>query len=624
MLLTDEWLMRGSWLIPFYGLLGAVLTLPWSLGIVRRTGPRPAAYLNILMTVLAFLHGSLLLAEVWGKSETRVLEWHWLRVADLDLALAIELSPVSLGALEVVAGTTLVTLVFALGYMEKDWSLARFYGIMGFFEAALTGIALSDSLLLTYGLLELLTLSTYLLVGFWYAQPLVVTAARDAFLTKRVGDIILLMGMVALSSYGVGLNFPEIAAWAQTADLPETAAALLGLALIAGTVGKCAQFPLNLWLDEAMEAPNPASLMRNSVVVTAGAYVLIKLQPIFVLSPVVSTALVAIGTTTAIGASLVAIAQIDFKRTLSHSTSAYLGLVFIAVGTERLDIALLLLLIHAIAKILLFMSVGSVVLATNSQNITEMGGLWSRMPATTMSFIVGGSGLVALLPLGNFWVFGQWVESRQGIPPWLLVLLIAVNLLSAINLTRTFRLVFLGESQPKTRRATESQWPIALPMVTLTIIALFAPLIPQRWQLWFADSGSLATTGEVISQADVLLLVLSGLAGVIVGSTIALERSWSRPVQSYLRFWQDFLAYDLYLERFYRASVVWSIASCSRLAAWLDRYVVDGLVNTVGLGAILSGQSLRYSTSGQTQLYLLTIVLAAAIAFLLAMRFAYL
>lgn len=547
----DDLLVQGTVLIPFYGLIGAVLTLPWSMRLIRRTGPRPAAYINLLMSLIAFIHGSVVFVLTWEKPPQEFI-FHWLEVADLDLTLAIEISPVSIGALELVTGITVVTLIYGLGYMEKDWSLARFYGLMGFFEAALSGIAISDSLLLSYGLLELLTLSTYLLVGFWYAQPLVVTAARDAFLTKRVGDIILLMGVVALSSYGVGLTFTEIEAWTVTADLAPLSATLLGLALIAGPVGKCAQFPLNLWLDEAMEAPSPASLMRNSIVVTAGAYVLIKLHPIFELSPIVREVLIAVGLVTAVGASFVAIAQIDLKRTLSHSTSVYLGLVFVAVGFGRLDIALLLLLIHAIAKTLMFMTVGSIILTTNDQNITQMGGLWSKMPVTTLSFLVGASGLVVLLPLGNFWVMGQWIESFKTLPQWLLPFIMLVNTLSAINLTRVFRLVFLGKPQPKTRRAPEVNWPMAFPMVSLIIVALLAPLIPQRWQLWFAETGSIASTATVLDQPEMLLLVLSGAVGVILGATIALPRTWMRPVRTSSRFLQDFLAYDFYLERVYR------------------------------------------------------------------------
>ncbi|MGL5877279.1 MAG: NAD(P)H-quinone oxidoreductase subunit F, partial [Xenococcaceae cyanobacterium] len=169
-----DFLFQTAWTIPLYGLLGGLLTLPWSAGIVRRTGPRPAVYINLLMTVLAFIHGLLLFERIWTQPTQKII-FHWLQVADLDLSVAIELSPVSVGALELVVGISLLAQVYALGYMEKDWSVARFYGLMGVFEAALSGIALSDSLLLSYALLEVLTLSTFLLVGFWYAQPLVVT-----------------------------------------------------------------------------------------------------------------------------------------------------------------------------------------------------------------------------------------------------------------------------------------------------------------------------------------------------------------------------------------------------------------------------------------------------------------
>jgi NAD(P)H-quinone oxidoreductase subunit 5 len=317
-----EFLVKHIWFIPLYGLLGAILSFPWALGFIRRTGPRPASYINIFMTLISVIHSGITFISV-SHLPPQTIVFPWFSVADLQLSLAIEISPVSSCALALVGIISLLAQFFAVGYLEKDWSLARFFGLMGFFEAALGGIAISDSLLLSYGLLELLTLSTYLLVGFWYAQPLVVTAARDAFLTKRVGDIALLMGIVALSSYGAGLSFSELQEWAKTNPLNEFTATLIGIALIAGPTGKCAQFPLNLWLDEGMEGPNPASIMRNSIVVSAGAYVLIKLEPIFNLSPVASNVLIVLGSISAIGCSLIALAQIDLKRTFSHSTSAY-------------------------------------------------------------------------------------------------------------------------------------------------------------------------------------------------------------------------------------------------------------------------------------------------------------
>ena len=164
------------------------------------------------------------------------------------------------------------------------------------------------------------------------------------------------MGLVALSSDGEGLTFSEVEVWASNTSISMLNVTLLGLSLIAGLTGKCAQFPLNLWLDKAMEGPNPASIMRNSIVVSAGAYVLIKLQPIFALSSISSNVLIVLGIVTSIGTSLIAMAQIDIKRALCHSTSTYLGLVFIAVGLGHIDVAFLLICAHLIPKALLFLS----------------------------------------------------------------------------------------------------------------------------------------------------------------------------------------------------------------------------------------------------------------------------
>ena len=591
--------IQTSWLLPIYGLGGAVLALPWSTGLIRRTGPRPAAYINIFMTLLASAHGLLLFQAIWGKSSQQ-LYLSWFRFADLHLELALDLSVLNLGTLELITLLSLLAQIFALGYLEKDWALARFYSLMGVFEAAMGGLVLSGSLFLSYSLLEILTLSTYLLVGFWYAQPLVVTAARDAFLTKRIGDVLLLMGVITLASLAGSLNFNDLYRWAQGATLSPLVSNLLGLALIAGPVGKCAQFPLHLWLDEAMEGPNPASILRNSVVVTCGAYVLIRLQPVIGLSPLALAVLIGLGGITAVGGSLVAIAQVDLKRTLSYSTSAYLGLVFIAVGTQSPNIAITLLLTHAVAKALLFMSVGSIITTTSSQNLTEMGGLGAKMPATTLAYTIGSLAMVGVLPLGCFWGLRLGVDSLGASQPWLAALFLLVNGLTALNLTRVLRLVFLGPSQPKTRRAPEVPWPMAVPMVVLSILNLLVPLIMARL--------SLLPSWSAINLPVVGALVASGGVGLALGATLPLSKSLARSLSRPIRLAQDLLAYDFYTERIYAQTVVAAIAALSRLSNWLDRYVVDGLVNAVGLASLLGGEGLKYSASGQSQLYLLTII----------------
>jgi NAD(P)H-quinone oxidoreductase subunit 5 len=598
----EQFLLDSGWWIPGYGLLGALLTFPWMARIIQRTGPRPAAYLNILMTLLALIHGTLLLQVVWDRPGYPV-DFDWLSVAGLNLQLSFELSALSVGCMEAVTLLSLLAQLYALGYMEKDWAIARFFALMGFFEGAMSALAISNSLLVSYALLELLTLSTYLLVGFWYAQPLVVKAARDAFLTKRAGDLLLFAAVIALSSTAGSLNFNDLYDWRETTEISPLLATLIGFGLIAGPIGKCAQFPLHLWLDEAMEGPNPASILRNSVVVTGGAYVLIKVQPILNLSPIVMTTLVIIGAVTAIGATLVSIAQIDLKRTISYSTSAYLGLAFISIGTQWIGFALFLLLAHALSKALLSMSTGGVILTTNCQDLRELGGLAKSMPATTTAFVVGTLALVGVFPLGGFWALQSGVSDLWTFPVLVAVLLI-VNGLTAFNLTRVFGLVFLGERQPKSKRAPEVPWPIALPMVFLTILTLAAPIVMERLML--------LPDWEYISVFQLVSINGSSLLGLTVGWLLYCQgerKQWVLPWP----WLQDLFTYDFYTENFYQLTIVRTVRQMSAVTAWIDRYVVDGVVNSVGVAAIIGGEGLKYFASGQLQQYFLVIALGASL-----------
>ena len=597
--------LQFTWLIPVYGLSGMLLSLPWAMGWIKRNGPRPAAYLNLLVTLLAVIHGSLVIREV-VQIGPQHLDFAWFQAADLDLRIGFDLSLTNLAALELVTTMSLVCQVFALGYLDKEWSLARFYALVGFFEGAMSGVVMSSNLFISYFLLEMLTLSTYLLVGFWYAQPLVVTAARDAFLTKRVGDVLLLMGVVALSAMAGSMEFNDLYAWAGAAReqqlISPLAGTLLGIALIAGPMGKCAQFPMHLWLDEAMEGPNPASILRNSVVVTCGAIVLLKLMPIVALSPSATTVLLAVGAISAIGGALVALAQVDLKRAFSYSTTSYLGLVFISIALQKPGIALLFLFAHGLARALQFMSVGSIIATTNCQDLTELGGLGSRMPATSLAFLVGGAGLVGLLPLGCFWCYGLMVNNLLSESPLFAAVFLLTNLLTAANVVRVFRSVFLGRVMPKTRRTPEVIWWMALPMVSLAVIVLLLPWIMQRID---------PVPGIASFPLPVALAVAgSGAAGVLIGCLLPQDQFWSRSSQPSLRVVQDLLASDFYTPVIYRSTIVNLVAGMARATRWFDLNVVKGLVDGVGRLSLATAEGLKLSVSGQLQSYVLTLIVA--------------
>lgn len=599
-----QFLLQTSWLIPCYPLVGMLLSILWFPSITRYTGPRPAGYVNAISTLLALLH-SLIALPVALNQEPNYVYLSWLRVADLNLTLPVEISALTIGAIALITGINLLAQVYAIGYLEMDWGWARFFSLLAFFETGMCALVLSNSLFFSYVILEILTLGTYLLIGIWFNQSLVVTGARDAFLTKRVGDLFLLMGVLAIYPLAGTWDYNELTTWAQTAEVDPRIMALVGLALLSGPLGKCAQFPLHLWLDEAMEGPFPSTILRNSVVVATGAWVLVKLAPVLALSPVVLNVAIAIGAITAIGGTLIAIAQIDMKRSLSYLVSAYMGIVFIAVGAQQTEAALLLVLPYALAMATLVASCGSIVLNCITQDLTQLGGLWQRRPITGMAYLAGGLGLVALPPFGNFWAMLQLADGLWNDRPWLVGLLLLINGLSAFSVMRTFGLIFAGKSQTMSERAPENIWAVTLPMTVLAGVTLHMPMILQ--------SLNLLPTWALLNKDVALLLTWSSVFGLSLGGIVYLSNSIAKPIQLPWKPLQDLFAYDFYTPRLYRSSIVGGVDVLSRVTDWLDRYLVDGFVNFVGLSSMFSGTALKYANSGQSQFYLLTIAIGVVV-----------
>jgi NAD(P)H-quinone oxidoreductase subunit 5 len=603
-----QFLLQSAWFIPFYPIVGMVLSILWFPSITRRTGPRPAGYVNAITTFLGFGHGLLALVATFGQPP-QYFEFPWLQVAGLNLAIPVELSSLTLGAIVLITGLNFLAQIYAVGYLEMDWAWARFFSLLALFEAGMCALVLSDSLFFSYIVLEVLTLGTYLLIGVWFNQSLVVTGARDAFLTKRVGDLFLLMGVLAIYPLAGTWNYHELAQWSQTASIDPKVATLVGLALIAGPMGKCAQFPLHLWLDEAMEGPFPSTILRNSVVVATGAWVLVKLAPVLALSPVVLNTTIAIGAVTAIGGTLIAIAQIDIKRSLSYLVSAYMGIVFIAVGAQQTEAALLVVLTHALAMATLVASCGSIVLNCISQDLTQLGGLWSRRPITGLSFVAGALGLAALPPLGSFWAMLKLIDGLWADRPWLVGLILLINGLATFSVTRTFGLVFAGKAQPMTERAPENIWSVTLPMTILAGFTLHVPVILQSF--------SLLPAWADLNKDLALLLTWSSVFGFSLGAVLYIGTFVAKPIRLPWKPLQDLFAYDFYTPTLYRSSVVGSVDIVSRVTDWFDRYLVDGLVNLVGLSSMLSGAALKYANSGQSQFYVLTIAIGTVILVIL-------
>ena len=602
-----DWLLASVWLIPIYALIAWLGALIWSPGITRRTGPRPAGYLNALLTLVAFIHSLGALIAVWGQPP-QVMRFDWVQVADLTLSLPLQVSSLTLGACVVITGLNLAAQVYGFGYMEMDWGWARFFSLLGLFEGGMCALALCDSLFFSYVILEILTLGTYLLVGLWFNQSLVVTGARDAFLTKRIGDLLLLMGVIAVYPLVGSWDFEDLSRWAAEVAAGRVSVdpglmTLVGLGLLAGPVGKCAQFPLHLWLDEAMEGPIPSTVLRNAVVVGTGAWVLLRLQPLYALSPTVLAVMLVLGSLTAVGGALVAVAQIDAKRAISYGVSATMGLIFVATATGHTQAAYGLLLTYAPAMAVVVMAKGTVIWNSITQDLRYLGGLWSRRPVSGLSFIVGAAGLVALPPLGGFWFLAKLAEEMLRDQQYFaLMVVILANGVWALSLTRVFGLIWAGRPQQMTERSPEVHWPMVLPMTIMAGVTLHVPHF-------------LAALGLIPSLSLVPAVVMTGssLVGIGMGVWLYCRRERRAVDWDFLADWQDLLANDFYTPKLYRASVVFVVRVISDVTAFFDRYVVDGLVNFTSLLVITGGQVLKYTTSGQLQVYLLTIVIGVAL-----------
>jgi len=399
-------------------------------------------------------------------------------------------------------------------------------------------------------------------------------------------------------------------------DLP-LGTSLILLALVAGPMGKCAQIPLHLWLDEAMESPLPSTVLRNSVVVAGGAWVLLRLEPLIALSPLVQAVLVAVGGTTALVASLIALAQIDVKRALSFLVSSWLGFLFMAVGLGGREVADHLLLVYPLPMALILMAIGTILIGNVSQNLNQLGGLWGRRPLMGLAFLIGAAGLMGLPPFAGFAALGELLTlTAQSTSPVLLTALVLLsNTLISAGLVRVFALIWGGTPTPFSQRSPEVLWLMSLPTLLLSGLVLHLPVLLVRL-------GVLAPTPLPGWGAMAWPLLLSTLVGVGGSAGLYLGgRPLARPIPS-LAGLQDWLAHDMQTERFYHRTVVAVVLGLSRLAAWAELRVVDGFSGSSGGAALAGARRLSFTTSGRSQGYALTLLLGVMVmaAWLLVAR----
>ncbi len=541
-------------------------------------------------------------------------EWSfaWVTLPGLQFEFGILLNPLSLSMLLVVLIVALAVFYYSVEYMEGDTGFGRYFAYLSLFTFSMLGIVLSNNFLQLFIFWELVGLSSYLLIGFWYKKPQAADAGKKAFIVNRLGDYGFLIGILMLwaftKAYGTGtLNFLRIETLLGTDQATRGAhesLALISLLIFCGVLGKSAQFPLHVWLPDAMEGPTPVSaLIHAATMVAAGVYLLARTFFLFAVSPFSLEVIAYIGGFTAIFAATQALAQTDIKRVLAYSTLSQLGYMVLAIGLGSSGIAMFHLTTHAFFKALLFLGAGSVIHMTHEQDIRKLGGLFRDMPVTAVCFMIGALSLAGVFPLSGFWSKDEILVLASGQNPFLFYVAIFTAFLTAVYSTRLVVLTFFGQhtsKMPHAGRAKDPKQWMLVPLLVLTALSVLSgklgieKLLHQSfdhhvdWNLKLALSGSLAS-----------------LLGIGLGFWLyQLAPGSSAALVSRFKLFHQLFANGYYVDRFYDWILMYVQKPVAEACEQFElKIVIQTLVNGTAHAAASCGDWARRLQTGRIQTY---------------------
>ena len=571
------------------------LLLPLASAFIIMIATRPmrtaSGFVSVAAVLGSFVCACLIFAH--GAGDAPAFSWINLGPA-FSIPLGLTLDPLSRSMMFMVSGVGAVIHIYSLGYMGADEGKSRYFAGLSLFMFAMLGIVLANNFIMMFIFWELVGISSYLLVGHWFERPSAANAAKKAFITNRIGDFGFMLGILMTWSATGSFLFPEISArMANFTSHPDylTAAALL---VFCGAVGKSAQFPLHVWLPDAMEGPTPVSaLIHAATMVAAGVYMLVRVGFLINASPSALEVIAWIGGITALLAALIATQQNDIKRVLAYSTISQLGYMVMAVGLASGAAAMFHLFTHAAFKALLFLGSGSIIyMLHHEQNIWRMGGLAKRLPLTFITFLVGTLALVGFPGFSGFFskdaILALAFERNRA----LFAVGVFTALLTAFYMTRLVIVTFSG--QPRSEVAMQSKE--SPPVMTVPLIILSIPAALGGFAFFAKRFLVLPNENEHI--VIVPILALSALALGIVGAFLLYRNRPEEPV--YLALFRD----KFYFDEFY----FWLIRSTqgllTTLSAFIDRWILDGaIVRGLSGGTWGSGFLLRLLQVGNLQAY---------------------
>ncbi|MGA2029422.1 MAG: NADH-quinone oxidoreductase subunit L [Verrucomicrobiota bacterium] len=563
---------------------------------------------------------------------------NWLSIGNLNVDFGLKLDALSMMMLFVVTGVGGLIHIYSYGYMDDDPGKSRFFAFMSLFTFSMLGIVLANNFIEMFIFWELVGVSSYLLIGFWFEKPSAGDAAKKAFIVNRLGDFGFLLGILMVWGILGSLNFSVL----QNSLTPKfgalgASATIAGLLIFCGAMGKSAQFPLHVWLPDAMEGPTPVSaLIHAATMVAAGVYMLCR--SLFLFDDEALNIISYIGGFTALLAALIAVQQNDIKRIIAYSTLSQLGYMVMAVGLNGPTPAMFHLTTHAFFKALLFLSAGSVIIGMHhEQDIWQMGNLRKKMPVTFWTFLIGALALSGIPPFAGFYskdsILAQCLEQKNYL---LFGVAVFIAGLTAFYTFRLFFVVFSGkEKSEHASHAHESPPVMTLPLIILAVFAaiggfiginaIYGSQLDRNHWLAINHISDKNEPGFVVqSTSQQLLEPLHSPVAMFIGIGVALagiflafslyKNATSDPLPAKLGALATWMKDKFYFDELYEATFVRAHDFIATVADWIDRWLVEGFcIGAIRGGTDLSGRALRLMQTGNLQTYAFLFVLGVAV-----------
>ena len=595
-----------AWLIPLLPALAFLV-----IGLFTRQDKKTSAIIGITANGASFLLSlgvvGAVLANRIVMAEPFVMKTVWARIGGMELGMGALVDPLTAMMLVVVTTVALMVNIYSVGYMEHDPGMGRFFAFLSLFAASMLGLVISVNFLQMYVFWEGVGLCSYLLIGFYYYKVSAREAAKKAFITTRIGDFGMLLGILLLQITFGTVDFMELKTlvpdyiWVSGTSF----LTVIGLLLFIGPIGKSGQFPLHVWLPDAMEGPTPVSaLIHAATMVVAGVYLIGRAYFIFAELPVVLNVIAWLGAFTAFFAATIAVTQRPFKRILAYSTISQLGYMMLALGVGSLTASMFHLMTHAFFKALMFLCAGAVIEAMHEEaDIFKMGGLRHRMPVTFKCMTIGVLAIAGLPPFAGFFSKDAILAAAAEVSFPLYLLASVTAFLTAFYMSRLLFVAFFGEVKddcPAQETNAFMRWPLVVLAVLSVVSGAWGHFAGFGEWVFYGVHGEEAINWTIAGSSIVLSLVAMWLA-----YQIYVEKRWSSfQIARRLGVLYDLSFHAYYIDEIYAFIRELTVDKIGRLALWVDNHIVDGIVH--GLGRLAKGLAvvLALPQNGDTQQYI--------------------